>query len=78
VQTFVVRVWTPEVPDGGPPHLNGLVEHVGSGRRLAFSGGPEVLGFITDCLREQWARPPSDDADDPDESPGSALGGSGG
>ncbi|MEN3361236.1 MAG: hypothetical protein V7637_5218 [Mycobacteriales bacterium] len=78
VQTFVVRLWTPAAPDGGLPHLNGLVEHVGSGRRETFSGGPEMLEFITDCLREQWPRPPSAGVDDPGELPGSRLGGSGG
>jgi hypothetical protein len=60
VQTFVLRVWTPAVADGSPVRLNGLVEHVGSGRRQAFAGGPEVLEFITDCLREGWGRPVAD------------------
>jgi hypothetical protein len=57
VQTFVVRVWTPAAPDGAPPRLNGLVEHVGSGQQRTFCGGPEVVEFITDCLRERWGRP---------------------
>jgi hypothetical protein len=57
VQTFVVRVWIPAAPDGGLPQLNGLVERIGSGQRRTFSGGPEVVEFITDCLREHWARP---------------------
>jgi hypothetical protein len=75
MQTFVVRVWIPAVPDGGLPQLNGLVEHIVSGRRRSFSGGPEVLDFMTECLRERWARPfPSGEED---ELPGSALGGSG-
>jgi hypothetical protein len=57
VQTFVVRVWTPATPEGGSPQLNGLVEHVGSGRQRAFTDGGDVVEFITDCLRERWARP---------------------
>lgn len=64
MQTFVVRVWVPAAPDGGLPQLNGLVEHVASGRQQAFSGGPEVVEFITDCVRECWTGPPAEGVDE--------------
>ena len=48
METFVVRVWRSTVSDGGPPAdprgaLRGLVQHLGSGRSIAFRSGNELM-----------------------------------
>jgi hypothetical protein len=67
VETFLVRVWLPgEEPDRGTEslrHLRGFVERVGSGERVVFHDGEELLemvregiGLTTGSLRKRARR----------------------
>ena len=46
METFVVRMWVPAEAEPGQDALRGVVEHVASGRKLAFEGGRELLAFL--------------------------------
>jgi hypothetical protein len=46
MQTFVVRIWVPAEAEPGHDVLRGVVEHVPSGRKLAFEDRSELLAFL--------------------------------
>ncbi len=50
METFVVRVFTPAVPEPSMREgvLSGVVEHVASGGRMAFSDSAQLIAFLTD------------------------------
>jgi hypothetical protein len=69
VETFLVRIWLPgEEPGRGADslrHLRGFVERVGSGERVVFHDGEELLqmvregiGLTTVSRRERAGREP--------------------
>jgi hypothetical protein len=48
METFVVRLWTPDLPtDAAANRIRGVVEHVGSGRSAAFAGEAELVAFLS-------------------------------
>lgn len=51
MQTFVIKLWTPEGPlQPGASRFHGVVEHVTSGRTLAFSSAEELIDFVSSSL----------------------------
>jgi hypothetical protein len=53
MDTFVVRLWTAAVQGAGVDRpLRGFVDHVRSGRSVAFQGGGELVAAILACAGE--------------------------
>jgi hypothetical protein len=46
METFMVRVWTPE-GDGWSPGVRGTATHLGSGRQVTFTEAAGLIEFIT-------------------------------
>ena len=46
METFMVRVWTPE-GDGWSPGVRGTATHLASGRQVTFTEAAGLLEFIT-------------------------------
>jgi hypothetical protein len=49
METFVIRIWTPggeEAALAANGDLHGLVEHVGSGKRVSFERADQLLGLL--------------------------------
>jgi hypothetical protein len=54
VETFVIRIWTPERPEEGARRgLRGIAEHIGSGEHDAFRNTDELLAFLAERLDVQ-------------------------
>ncbi len=57
METFVLRVWMPAGREGGlsgdgPVTLQGVLEHIGSGRTLPFKGSDQLLDLVRNGLQE--------------------------
>jgi hypothetical protein len=46
METFMVRVWTPE-GDGWSPGVRGTATHLASGRQVTFTEAAGLIEFIT-------------------------------
>ena len=46
METFMVRVWTPE-GDGWSPGVRGTATHLASGRQVTFTEADGLIEFIT-------------------------------
>ena len=55
METFLVRVWVPAPgeagPFPGPVTLHGLVQHVGKGPAVQFSGVGQLLTLVETALK---------------------------
>lgn len=50
METFVVRVWTPEDHDGWSPGVRGTATHLASGDQVTFTETDGLIGFIVRAL----------------------------
>jgi hypothetical protein len=53
VETFVIRLWTPESrrDERERGRLRGIAEHIGSGKEGAFQDASELLAFLASRLQ---------------------------
>ena len=59
VETFVVRVWTPDVEEA-QPGIRGVAVHVRSGRTLTYTASSQLVRFLVETAGDRTA---SDDRD---------------
>ncbi|MFZ0130353.1 MAG: hypothetical protein WB808_07135 [Candidatus Dormiibacterota bacterium] len=52
METFVVRVWTPEDHDGWSPGVRGTATHLASGDQVTFTETDGLIGFIVRALSQ--------------------------
>jgi hypothetical protein len=50
METFVVRVWTPDEHDGWSPGVRGTATHLASGDQVTFTETDGLIGFIMRAL----------------------------
>jgi hypothetical protein len=57
--TFVIRVWEPAEPGSGTAvRLRGVLEEIGSQRRMVFVGEDQLVKLIRELTREPRAEGP--------------------
>ncbi|MFI5285110.1 MAG: hypothetical protein ACHQ4F_02205 [Candidatus Dormibacteria bacterium] len=67
METFVVRIWTPEDHDGWSPGVRGTATHLASGDQVTFTETDGLIGFIIRAL-------PQGDRSDADAAPPTSKG----
>ncbi len=57
METFVVRLWTPDAGGHPDPELKGVAQHVATGAERRFTSPEELLEFLAQIILD--AQPPA-------------------